>query len=53
MGFNDSYSAIQSQIFLLDSLPIISKAYSFIPQEEQEWIVRIQLSCSWRFVDIV
>ena len=36
MGLNDSFSAIRSQILLMDHLPTVNKAYSLVLQEENE-----------------
>lgn len=37
---NDSFSAIRSQILLMDPLPVVNKAYSLILQEENQRIMR-------------
>lgn len=34
MGLNDSYSAVRSQILLMQPLPSINQAYSMLVQEE-------------------
>ena len=36
MGLNESYSAIQGQILLMNPLPDVAKAYSSIIQEEKQ-----------------
>ena len=36
MGLNESYSAIQGQILLMNPLPDVTKAYSSIVQEEKQ-----------------
>ncbi|KAF8400435.1 hypothetical protein HHK36_013733 [Tetracentron sinense] len=36
MGLNDSFSAIRSQILLMDPLPTVSRAYALILQEERQ-----------------
>lgn len=41
MGFNDSYSAIRSQIVLMNPLPVVSKAYK--PHSTRE---TMDFSCS-------
>ncbi|KAK6137091.1 hypothetical protein DH2020_029162 [Rehmannia glutinosa] len=36
MGLNESYSAIRGQILLIDLLPVVSRAYSLVLQEERQ-----------------
>ncbi|GAV62904.1 LOW QUALITY PROTEIN: UBN2_3 domain-containing protein, partial [Cephalotus follicularis] len=36
MGLNDSYTAIRSQILLMNPLPTVNKAYSLVLQEERQ-----------------
>ncbi|KAJ8620021.1 hypothetical protein MRB53_028550 [Persea americana] len=40
MGLNDSFSAIRSQILLMDPLPAVNKAYSLVLQEENQRLMR-------------
>ena len=36
MGLNESYSAIHGQILLMNPLPSVRQAYSFVSQEEKQ-----------------
>ncbi|PSS07980.1 Integrase [Actinidia chinensis var. chinensis] len=36
MGLNEAYAAVRGQILLMDPLPIINKAHSFILQDEKQ-----------------
>ncbi|XP_073041655.1 uncharacterized protein [Primulina eburnea] len=44
MGLNDSYAPIRAQILMLDPLPIISKVFSLVIQEERQRSIHQNLS---------
>ena len=45
-GLNNSYSAIQSQILLNESLPKVNKIYSLLLQEERQRLISVSTPTS-------
>ena len=41
MGLNESYSAIRGQILLMNPLPSVCQAYSFVCQEEKQRLLSV------------
>ena len=39
MGLNESYNAIRGNILLMDPIPSVRRAYSFVCQEEKQWLL--------------